>query len=325
MSASGKTKSTVVWIFAFFSFLAVLNAFNSMLLLTLRGGNFIAELSLGGLVLGNVNVTTYFVLSVIMTLVILGSTTFLVFKGLPADPDVLQRLAKVEESLALNSNMLENTQMGFFRRLEENEKATDEVFRKISLNLEEARKEANDALEKQRKALQEVEKQNRESAVLVKKQAKEVTTVRKRVEKIEKALAPIKAPKLTSKSKLEAVDGVKPQLAQGLKNMGITTVGQFLTVDPATIAEKTMEFPENVTNLQAKAQLLMVPGIDANDAELLVKVGIVSRKELSNQDPVQLCRAIASIANTYVMQRKMSSGQVPTIDDVWSWIKLAKS
>jgi len=318
--SAGRMKGTVVWIFAFLSFLAGLNVFNALMLLTLRGGDFIAEFSIYGLALGSVSVMAYFLISIITTFVLLGSTFFLVFQGLPTDPNVLQRLARLEESLALNANMLENTQMGFFRRLEENEKATDEAFRKMSMNLEEARKQTNDALERQGKALQDVQE---ESADLVKKQVKELASVRKRVEKIEKALSPAKA-KLTSKSKLEAVKGVKPRLAQELRNMGITTVGQFLTVDPAVIAEKTMEFPESVTNLQAKAQLLMVPGIAANDAELLMKVGITSRKELSNQDPVQLCRALVGIANAYVEHGKMPASQVPTIDDVWSWVKLAK-
>jgi len=68
----------------------------------------------------------------------------------------------------------------------------------------------------------------------------------------------------------------------------------------------------------------MVPGIDANDAELLVKAGITSRKELADQDPVQLGRAIANIANTYVEKGKMSASRVPTVDDVWSWIRSAK-
>jgi len=318
-----RRKGTAVWIFAFLSFLAGLNVFNAVMLLTLRGGDFIAEFSINGLALGSVSVMAYFLVSTITTFVLLGSTFFFVFQGLPADPDVLLRLARVEESLTLNANMLENTQMGFFRRLEENEKATDEAFRKMGINLEEARKETNNSLEKQRKVLQDVQKESKENADLVQKQAAEVVSVRKRVERIEKALSPAKA-KLSSKSKLEAVKGFKSRLAQELRNMDITTVGQFLTMDPAVIAEKTMEFPETVTNLQARAQLLMVPGIDAKDAELLVKVGITSRKELSNQDPVQLCRALVTIANAYVEQKKMSVSQVPSIDDVWSWIRLAK-
>jgi predicted flap endonuclease-1-like 5' DNA nuclease len=276
-----------------------------------------------GIMLGSISAMAYFLVSAIITFVLLGLTFFFMFRGLPADPEVLQRLARAEEALALNTNMLENTQIGFFRRLEENEKATDEAFRKMNINLEDTRKGTNDALERQRRVLQEVQKESKKNADIIKKQATDVSSVRKRVKKIEKALSPSKA-KLTSKSKLEAVKGVKPSLAEGLKTMGITNVDQFLTTDPAVIAGKTMELHETVTNLQAQAQLLMVPGIDANDAELLAKAGITSRKELAAQDPVQLCRAIVNVANTYVEKGKMSASRVPTVDDVWSWIRSAK-
>jgi len=318
-----KTNGTLVWISAFLCLLAVLNVFSAVMLLALNGSNFIVEFSIMDLRLGSVSAMVYFLVSIIATFVLLGLTFFSLFRGLPADPDMLQRLSKVEASLALSSNMLENMQIGFFRRLENNEKATDEALQKMNTSLDEARKEANDALEKQRKALQDARKEGKKNTEIIKKQATEVASVRKRVQKIEKALSPPKT-KLSSKSKLEAVKGIKPRLAGGLKTMGITRVGQFLTTDPAAIAEKTMELHETVTNLQAQAQLLMVPGIDANDAELLVKAGITSRKELADQDPVQLCRAIVNVANTYVEKGKMSESRVPTIDDVWSWIRSAK-
>jgi hypothetical protein len=317
-------KGKVVWILAFLSFLAGVNVLNAFVLLTLPGGDFLAEFTIGGLALGGVNVMVYFLISVIATFMLLGSTVYFVFKGLPADPDMLQRLAKVEANLAMNINMLENTQMGFFRRLEENEKVADEAFRKARIDLEEVRKETNDALEKQRKALQDIQKESGDNGAIVKKQAKDVATMKRRVQKIVKALAPTqKTAKLTSNSKLEGVL-MNRGLARGLKNLGVETVGEFLTMDPMVIAEKTMEPPDTVTNLQAKSQLLMVPSLNPNDAELLVKVGITSRKELANQDPVQLCRTLVGIANFYIEQGKMTASQVPTIDDVWSWIKLAQ-
>jgi len=321
--STGKTKGTLVWISAFFSFLAGLNVFNALFLMTLWGSDFIAEFLIMDLKLGSLSAFAYLLVSTIVMFVLLGLTFFFMFRGLPADPDVLQRLSKVEANLTLSANMLENMQIGFFRRLEDNEKATDQALQKMKVSLDEAGKETSEALNKQRKALQEAQKENKQNTDLVKKQTAEVISVRKRVEKIEKAMLPAKT-KLTSKSGLEEVKGVKPRLAEGLKVMGITNVGQFLMTHPAVIAEKTMEFPENVTNLQAIAQLLMVPGIEPNHAELLVKVGITSRKELADQDPVQLCRAIANVANTYVEKGKMSPSRVPTVEDVWSWIRSAR-
>jgi len=319
-----RTKGTLVWISAFLSFLAGLNVFSAVMLLTLQGSDFVAEFSIMDLKLGSLSALAYFLVSTIVTFMLLGLTFFFMLQGLPADPKVFQRLSKVEENLVLNTNMLENMQIGFFRRLDDNEKVTDEALQKMNISLDEATKERNNALERQRKALQDVRKENKKNVDIIKKQAAQVAVVRKRVEKIAKTLSPTKT-KLTSKSKLKALKGVKPRLAQRLKTTGITNVGQFLTTDPAVIAGKTMELHETVTSLQAKAQLLMVPSVDENDAELLVKVGITSRKELADQDPIQLCRAIVNMANAYVEKGKVSASRIPTVDDVWSWIRSARS
>lgn len=319
-------KGKTVWISSFLSFLAGLHVFNAVLLSTLHGSDFLVEFSLAGLVaLGSTNAEFYLWLSILATFMFLGLVFYFVYRGLPAEPDVVHRLTRLETSLAMNTNMLENTQMGFFRRLEENEKVTDEAFKKVRIDLEETRTDMNSALEKQAKALDDVQKHNSENVAVIKRQAKDVMAIKKRVVKIEHDLSPTtKNAKLTSRSKLDTIENVKPKLARGLRNLGVKTVGQFLTMDPVVIAEKTMEPPDSVSNLQSKAQLLMIPSLTPNDAELLVKVGINSRKELANKDPIELCRTLVGIANVYVDQGKMSGRQVPTIDDVWSWIKLAQ-
>jgi predicted RecB family nuclease len=96
-----------------------------------------------------------------------------------------------------------------------------------------------------------------------------------------------------------------------------------LATDAPTIAEKTAELSETIENLQAIAQLLMVPGIDEKRSELLVRFGITSRRELASQDPVQLYRGLVGIAKTYVENGKLSPNKIPTIEDVSSWIKQA--
>lgn len=320
---SGKNHGTLTVFSAFISFLSGLSAFNALLLLTLQGSNFTVEFSFFDLKLGAVNVFIYLLISTIVTSIFLGSTFFSLFRGLPADPEVLERLGKVEASSTLNTNMLENMQVGFFRRLEENEKATEVSLQKTNMSVEETRTATNNALEVQQQIFKNAQKENKKNAQVLKKQTTELTGVRKRVEKVEKALTPAKT-KVTSKSKLNAVKGVKPNLAEGMRNMGIRNVGQFLTTDPAVIAAKTSELHETVTNLQAQAQLLMVPGVDLSDAELLVKVGVTSRKDLADQDPVQLSRAIVNVTNTYVEKGRMSASRVPTVDDVWSWIRSAR-
>jgi hypothetical protein len=338
--SSRKTQGTLTWFTTLLSFFFGLNSFNSLMLLTLNGSDFAVKLVVFNMELGMANVFTYFLFSLIATSTFLGATFFYFFKGLPADPNMLERLAKVESSSSLNTNMLENMQIGFFKRLEDNEKTTELGLQKMNMNLEESDKTrelalqrmnmsleqtgklTNDALENQNRTLQEAQRENQENVQAFKKQSKEFANVKKKIEKIEKTLTPGRT-KLTCKSKLEAIKGAKPSLVTGMRNMGINNVGQFLATDPATIAEKTNELHETVTSLQGQAQLLMIPGVDADDAELLTKVGVTSRKELANQDPVHLTRAIVHNVNAQT-ERKMPSSRVPTVDDVWSWIRSAR-
>jgi hypothetical protein len=336
--SSRKTRGTAAWFAAFLSFLFGLGSFNALMLLSLNGNNFAVTLLLFDMNLGTVNVLIYFLTLLMTTSIFLGAAFFYLFKGLPADPRVLERLANVEASSTLNTNMLENMQIGFFKRLEDGEKTTEQALQKMNMhidesdkatevtlekmnaNLEHAGKITNNALENQNSILQNTQKENKKNVQTFKKQSKELTNVKKKIEKIEKTLTPGKT-KLTSKSKLESMKGVKPKLATGMRNIGIKNVGEFLTTDPATIAEKTNELHETVTNLQGQAQLLMIPGVDTNDAELLTRAGVTSRKELANQDPVQLTRAIVNSLNA---EGKTPKSRVPTVDDVWLWIRSAR-
>jgi predicted RecB family nuclease len=77
--------------------------------------------------------------------------------------------------------------------------------------------------------------------------------------------------------------------------------------------------------LQATAQLRMIPSVDENDAEMLVDAGITSRRELADQDLVQLSRKISEIAKTYIEEGKVSKEENPTIEEISSWIRIAKS
>ncbi len=316
-------KGTGTWLLSFLTLLAILNVLNAMIQINLYGSGSTTYFRVVSAELGSLDVETYFWISLTLTFVLFAATSILIYRGLPADPRVLQRIAKVEENLATNSNMIENTQIGFFRRLEENEKANEEVFRKINLNLEDMRKEASGTLAKQEEVFGKMEEESRKNAETIKKQATELTNLKKKIEKLAKEPTSQKA-KVTSQTKLEKMKGIPPRLATKLSQMKTTNVSELLAADPALLAEKAAELVETIANVQAKAQLLMVPGIDEKDADLLVKFGITSRKELANQDPVQLYKGIVGIARTYVEQRKLSARKIPTVEDVSSWIGQAR-
>jgi len=322
MSKNGY-KGTATWLFGFLALLAVLNVFNALIQLNLNGSASIAYFRIFNISFGGLNTEAYFWVSFIVTFLLFGAISFLVYRGLPADPQVLKRISKIEENLTVNSNMIENTQIGFFRRLEENEKANDEVFRKINLSLDDMKKEGSNNLTLQKKTLEKMEEESRNNAETINKQATELTNLKKKIDKIKRETI-IQKPKVTSRTKLDKVKSISPRLATKLSQMKTTNVSELLAADPATIAEKAAELVETIANVQAQAQLLMVPGINEKGAELLVKFGITSRRELANQDPVQLYRGIVGIAKTHVEHGKLSPRKVPTVEDVSSWIKQAR-
>jgi predicted RecB family nuclease len=101
-------------------------------------------------------------------------------------------------------------------------------------------------------------------------------------------------------------------------------VGEFLNTDPVVIGEKTRVSNEMAENLQATAQLMMVPGLDDDDAELLIDCGVKSRKQLADQDLITLSRKINDLAKIYIAQQKLSKEKAPTIEEISAWIRMAK-
>jgi len=313
-------------ILGFLALFAVINVFNATVQLNLNGYGYVSEFKIFNTSLGSLDVEVYLWTSIVLTFLFFSATIYCIYRGLPTDPVVLEKLGKLEENVAVNQNMLENTQIGFFKKLEDNNNANEEFFRMVSLNLEESRKEALANFAEHKKALDNIDKDNRKNAEIIKRQATEFTDVRKKVEGIESAINGTTAEKaeLTSQTKLDRFKGVTPGLATKFDNAGIRNVSELLVADSVSIADKVSESAEAIANLQALAQLLMVPGIDEKHARLLVRFGVTSRRELANQDPVHLYRGVVGIAKTSVEEGKLPASKIPTIEDVSMWIKQAR-
>jgi predicted flap endonuclease-1-like 5' DNA nuclease len=177
-------------------------------------------------------------------------------------------------------------------------------------------------LKKQEKVIIGAKRSNEERVATLKKQQVDLEEIKHRLEKIEGNMLPNEA-MLRSFDNPENIKGIGPSLGKDLTSLGITSVGDFLTTDPVVIGENTRVSQEAAENLQALAQLMMVPGVDANDAELLVEAGIRSRRELANQDLIELSKRVSEIAKIYVDQGKISMDGYPTIEEMASWIRMA--
>lgn len=307
-----------------------------------------------------IQIMPYFWMSTILTFVFLGLTAIAANRKPPLDPALVKMFVKLDGNLTANrktlrdgleenkktvetarmdvlegldvykkssERLLGNTRNEVMGGLEEQGKTIQSVRKKLLSTIETSvsnvSKETLAALGKQRGAIQKVERLNKRSVETIEKQMAELADMKTRLERIESAFTPPQ-PKLTSLGKPEDVKGIGPRLAKELKAMGITSVGELITADSVAVGEKTRVSQEMAKQLQATAQLMMIPGVDENDAEMLKEVEVFTIRELAEQDPIQLSGKIREVAKTYLEQGKIAEGEEPTVEEVLSWVKHAK-
>jgi len=350
-------RGIAVWISGFLTFMAALGSFGTIIYWIRENRDFLIKPYLVGEYIGPLRLEECFWISITATFIFLGLTCIIAYRRLPPDPEIVKMFVKVGGNLAVLRKTQEATAMELSEKLENNRATSEQLFKKAETNLENARKEMLDTLEKQEKTIQKVrhdmistvetkvnetreemlgmlEKQgttirkveslSKLGADAIKKQRTELEDMRNRLEKIEGHLMPPQ-PRLKSQDNPEEIRGIGPRLGEELKSIGITNVGELIMADPAIIDEKTRASREMAERLQATAQLLMIPSVDENDADLLLEAGITSRKELAAQDMVPLSRKIGEITKAYIKEGKISKNEKPTIEEISSWIKMAKS
>lgn len=349
-------RGVAVWISGFLTFLAAINVVNAVMLWRLEGPYSTINPYLIGNWIGNMQVSTYLWASITATFVFLGLTSVIAYRRLPPDPAIIRMLVKLGGHLAATKKTVETTQKDLYDGLENNKIARGRLFKKANENLENARQEMLEVLLKQEKTIQEVRKDalsaietnlssvreklsgkldkqaravqkveqlSKRNAKTVEKQTANLADIRSKLEKIEAELMPPQ-PMLTSQNDLEKMKGIGSGLGKELRSIGLTNIGELVATDPIAIAEKTRPSQKMVERFQQKALLLMIPGIEERDVRLLKEVGITTRRELADQDPILLSRRIEEVAKTYVEKEKISREEKPTIEEISSWIKNAK-
>ena len=355
-------RGVAVWISGFLTFLGALSLIAVVIYWTRVdvGPNSIFRPYLIGDIMtsliGDSRVETYFWISLVATFIFLGLTCIIAYRKLPPDPEIIKMFVKVGGNLAALKKIQEATATELAGSIENNRIASQELFSKVNTNLEDAKKETLTVLEKQEKTIQkahrdmvstvetkvgetreemlgalkkqettvrEVGNLSKRGAATLKGQRAELENIKIKLEKIEEKLMPSQ-PRLKSQDSPEEVRGIGPRLGEELRALGITNVGELIMADPTLIDEKTRVSRDMAERLQATAQLLMVPSIDETDVELLIEAGITSRKELADQDLVQLSKRIREIAKTHIEERKISNNENPTIEEISSWIRMAR-
>ena len=198
-----------------------------------------------------------------------------------------------------------------------------EAIKKTNAKLTETKDGLSGQLARITSALASQERRNKKSEKLILKQETELEEIKMKMEQLEEDFVPQK-PLLTSQCKVEDVRGIGENTGNELREMGITDVGALVLTDPALIAEKTDMSEKTVEKLQGRAQLAMVSGVKEKDLVLLEEAGVMNRKELAAQDPLELGIKINEISTLQVEEGKIAEAEKPTIEEVYAWIKAAK-
>lgn len=356
-------RGVAIWISGFLTFLAALSLIAVVVYWTRPDVNLNSVLKpylVGDIIsslIGDSRVETYFWMSLVATFIFLGITCIIAYRKLPPDPEIVKMFVKVGGNLAALKKTQEITATELAGNIENSKIASQELFKKTETDLENAKKETLAAMEKQDEKMQKVRRDmistfetkfsetreemsgalkkqeteirqvgrlNKQGAATLKEQRAELEDIKIRLQKIEEEMMPPQ-PRLKSQDNPEDIKGIGPRLGEELRAIGITNVGEFIIADPVIVDEKTRLSLDMAERLQATAQLMMIPGVDENDADLLVDAGITSKRRLADQDLVLLSRKISEIAETYIKEEKMSKDEKPTIEEISSWIKMAKS
>jgi len=309
-------KAITIWILGFLAFLAGLNAVNAIVLWAQNGPDMIIQPYLIGNVIRGVAISTYLWISILATFVLFGLAVVSMVRAL-TDSTILENVLEKVRGLQIE-------QAGLRESITKRLNTFDSNLFDVRTFLETRASEMSIRLKEMGKAVQKIDQINKENMAFNVKQMKDVTDIRLRLERLTEELAEPK-PRLTSKSALKRVKGIGARLEYDLKGIGIANVGDLILTDPLVIAEKTGVSQGRIEKLQGRAQLLMVPGITEKDLRLLEDLGITNRRKLARQDPIELGKRTNGILNVYVRKGKVSEVEKPTIEQLSSWIKAAKS
>ena len=173
-------------------------------------------------------------------------------------------------------------------------------------------------------ALAQVKRGEKRTSTNIAKQQDQIAEITLKLEQLEAMLATPK-PMLTSKSSIEDVKGIGPGKGTELKEMGITNAGELIMADTKVLAGRMGSSEKTVEKLQGRAQLSMVPGLNEKNLLLLEELDVIDRKSLAAQDPIELSKRINAVFKINLDKGKVLESDLPTIEEIDSWIKFAKT
>jgi BMFP domain-containing protein YqiC len=289
------------------------------------------------------DVTTYFLFTFALTAALIGGVCYLGFSHESLELPLFQLSKDLEQKLDAKGEEIKDstdealTKLGLREfQLKEGMKAVETKLGKLDVKLQEglatqkkvsqAARRKLAALERKINKIQTTQKDLptfKRQLEVVGTMEKDLKTIQGRIERIDS----IPEPHLSSTDDLRVLEGkvLKRETVQQLKQNGVTKIADVLLKSPVEIAmTKTMSESE-AQNLQSVIQMMMIPGIQHDEAVLLLKSGVNSKQELALQDTVSLVSRVARTADLYIDEGKIQETQKPSFEDVASWIRWAKT
>ncbi len=290
-----------------------------------------------------VEVATYFVATLAATFFFIGAVCYAVFRGESLDLPLSQLSKDFVEQLELRSEEIKHSTDESLARFGLRGFQSKEFMMSLQKQIGELENELKENMEshgrvskKSQRKLVEMERKidriqmfQRELPKLEKKM-KAIASLEKDLKDIQntiKKIDTVPTPYLQSTDEISVLEGklLKPGTIRSLKSGGIKTVEDLLLKSPIEIAMTKTITESEAKNLQSVIQLLMVPGIKHGDAVILMKSGVNSKQELALQNTFSLGARLSKTAELYVQEGKIKENEKPTLEEIASWIKLAKT
>ncbi len=124
---------------------------------------------------------------------------------------------------------------------------------------------------------------------------------------------------------IQSIEGVGPKYAQNLRDMGINTTQELVKKliknnDKIDQIAKTLQIqPEVLSSWISMADLIQLPGVDGQVAELMQTVGITTARELGITNASSLHTEMVSFNKKSPIVPK-----VPSVESLGLWSKIAK-
>jgi len=353
-----------IWALGFFSFLSGLNAITAIFLAINLGIEGTFQPYLISTIISDIPVYYYLVISILATLIFLGGTASAVVSEL-SNKALLYEINAKTNDLINGQKSLDEAKRNIMKKFGDQEKEIKTVYtnlnsefdRKLASAIDEIEKQVGEGFNEQAEMLKEsnaklldsfeskfseinqrmtrqltkIEDNLQKYSQRVKKSTTAIANQEAEIAEIKMTLATLEdvcvqpKPLLTSQSKTEEVRGIGENTGNELREMGITNVGELVLTEAEAIAEKTDMSEKTIEKLQGRAQLSMIPGVNEKALILLEEADIMNRKDLAEQDPIDLGKKINAAFKIYVEEGKITEDEKPTIEEIQSWIKFAKT